>query len=109
MKYTEGSTKMNNNLISEATDLLKKYARTGDRRYFLDAAEKISLSIANAINPINPMTEPLVAAMLTRYADFVKENFDSEAADIYSEILNMLKNTSATVVVGETPAPTKGE
>ena len=62
-----------NNLITDANELLEKYALTGDRRCFIEAAEKISLSIASAINPINPMTEPLVAALLTRYADFLKD------------------------------------
>ena len=96
-----------NNLISEANELLKQYANTGDRRCFIRAAEKISLSIASAINPINPMTEPLIAALLTRYADFLKENFEPEAADAYSEILYLLKNTSAEIVT-KIPTPTKG-
>ena len=97
-----------NNPISKANELLEKYALTGDRRCFLDAAEKISLSIASAINPINPMTEPLVAALLTRYADFLKDNFDPETAEIYSHILYLLKNTSAEIVT-KIPTPTKGE
>lgn len=96
-----------NNLITDANELLEKYALIGDRRCFLDAAEKISLSIASAINPINPMTEPLVAALLTRYADFLKDNFDSTTADIYSKILYLLENTSAEIVT-KIPAPTKG-
>lgn len=98
---------MNNDLISEATELLKQYANTGDRRCFIRAAEKISLSIASAINPINPMIEPLVAALLTRYADFLKDNFDPETAEIYSHILYLLKNTSAEIVT-KIPIPTKG-
>ncbi len=97
-----------NNLITDANELLEKYALTGDRRCFLDAAEKISLSIASAINPINPMTEPLVAALLTRYADFLKDNFDPKTAEIYSHILYLLKNTSAEIVT-KIPTPTKGE
>lgn len=96
-----------NNLISKANELLEKYALTGDRRYFIEAAKKISLSIANAINPINSMTEPLVAALLTRYTDILKDNFDPEAAEIYSHILYLLKNTS-TEIVTKIPAPTKG-
>lgn len=96
-----------NNLITDANELLEKYARTGDRRCFIEAAEKISLSIASAINPINPMTEPLVAALLTRYADFLKDNFDPGAADAYSKILYLLKNTSAEIVT-KIPVPTKG-
>lgn len=98
---------MNNNLIADANELLEKYAFTGDRHYFIEAAEKISLSIASAINPINSMTEPLVAALLTRYADFLKDNFDPEATKIYSHILYLLKNTSAEIVT-KIPAPTKG-
>lgn len=97
-----------NNLISKANELLEKYALTGDRRCFIEAAEKISLSIASAINPINPMIEPLVAALLTRYADFLKDNFDPEATDIYSKILGLLENTSAEIVT-KIPTPTKGE
>lgn len=97
-----------NNLISEANELLKKYALTDDRRYFIEAAKKISLSIASAINPINSMTEPLVAALLTRYTDILKDNFDSEAAEIYSHILYLLKKTSAEIVT-KIPVPTKGE
>lgn len=97
-----------NNLITDANELLEKYALTGDRRCFIEAAEKISLSIASAINPINPMIEPLVAALLTRYADFLKDNFDPEAADIYSKILYLLENTSAEIVT-KIPTPTKGE
>ena len=31
---------MNNNLISKANELLEKYALTGDRHYFIEAAEK---------------------------------------------------------------------
>lgn len=96
-----------NNLISKANELLERYALTGDRRCFIEAAEKISLSIASAINPINPMTEPLVAALLTRYADFLKDNLDPGAADIYSKILYLLENTSAEIVT-KIPIPTKG-
>lgn len=99
---------MNNNLISEANELLRKYALTGNRRCFIEATGKISLSIATAINPINPMTEPLVAALLTRYADFLKDNFDPEAADIYFHVLYLLKNTSAEIMT-KIPVPTKGE
>lgn len=36
-----------NNPISKANELLEKYALTGDRRCFIEAAEKISLSIAS--------------------------------------------------------------
>lgn len=97
-----------NNLISKANELLEKYALTGDRHYFIEAAEKISLSIASAINPINSMTAPLVAALLTRYADLLKDNFDPEAAEVYSQILYLLKNTSAEIVT-KIPVPTKGE
>lgn len=97
-----------NNLISKANELLEKYALTDDRRYFIEAAKKISLSIANAINPINSMTEPLVAALLTRYTDILKDNFDPEAAEVYSQILYLLKNTFAEIVT-KIPVPTKGE
>ena len=54
------------------------------------------------------MTEPLVAALLTRYADLLKDNFDPEAAEVYSQILYLLKNTSAEIVT-KIPVPTKGE
>lgn len=96
------------NLISEANELLNQYALTGDRDFFIDAINKISAQIATAINPINPMTEPLVAALLTRYADFLKDNFDPEAADIYSHVLYLLKNTSAEIMT-KIPVPNKGE
>lgn len=53
-----------NNLISDANELLKQYAITGDRDFFIDAINKISAQIATAISPLNPMNRPFVAAIL---------------------------------------------
>lgn len=99
---------MNNNLITDANELLKKYALTGDRDFFIDAINKISAQIATAINPLNPMNRPFVAAILTRYADFVKNDFGPDEADIYSKMLEYLNSDIAECIV-TIPVPTKGE
>lgn len=99
---------MNNNLILEAEKLFKKSALTADHMLFVEAINKISAQIATAINPLNPMNRPFVAAILTRYADFVKNDFGPDEADIYSKTLECLNSDIAECIV-TIPVPTKGE
>lgn len=99
---------MKNNLNSESNELLKQFAITGDRDFFIDAINKISAQIATAINPLNLMNRPFVAAILTRYADFIKNDFGSDEVDVYSETLRYLSSDIAECIV-TTPIPTKGD
>ena len=99
---------MKNNLNSESNELLKQFAITGDRDFFIDAINKISAQIATAINPLNLMNRPFVAAILTRYADFIKNDFGSDEVDVYSETLRYLSSDIAEYMV-TTPIPTKGD
>ncbi len=99
---------MKDNLNSESNELLKQFAITGDRDFFIDAINKISAQIATAINPLNLMNRPFVAAILTRYADFIKNDFGSDEVDVYSETLRYLSSDIAEYMV-TTPIPTKGD
>lgn len=98
---------MNNNL-TDSNELLKQYAITGNRDFFIEAINKISVQIATAINPLNPMNRPFDAAVLTRYTDFIKNDFGPDEAGIYSKILRCLNSDIAECTV-TIPIPTKGD
>lgn len=97
-----------NNLISDANELLKQYAITGDRDFFIDAINKILAQIATAISPLNPMNRPFIAAVMMRYVDFIKKDFDVEEMKVFYETLRCLGNTGAEHII-TMPMPNKGE
>lgn len=96
------------NLILEAEKLFKKSALTADHKFFVEAINKISVQIGTAISPLTPANRPFVAAILTRYADFVKNDFGPDEADIYSKMLKCL-NSDITECIVTRPMSNKGE
>lgn len=99
---------MNNNLISEATDLLKTATLTRNPEHFIDAMNKISMSISNAVTPMNMANMPFIAASLSRYLDILVDSLNSEQLAVYSAVASILKNGGAECVV-TIPIPTKGD
>lgn len=98
---------MNNNLILEAEELFKKSALTADYMLFVEAINKISVQIGTAISPLTPANRPFIAAVMMRYVDFIKKDFDTKEMDVYSEMLEWFRNTSAEHIV-TIPVPNKG-
>lgn len=99
---------MNNNLILEAEELFKKSALTADNDLFFEAINKISAQIGTAIRPLTPANRPFIAAVMMRYVDFIKKDFNTNEMDVYSEMLRCLGNTGAEYII-TMPMPNKGE
>lgn len=99
---------MNNNLILEAEELFKKSALTADYMLFIEAINKISAQIGTAINPLTPTNRPFIAAVMMRYVNFIKKDFDIEETDVYSAMLECLSNKGAEYIM-TMPMPNKGE
>lgn len=99
---------MNNNLILEAEELLKKFALTADHVLFVEAINKISAQIGTAISLLTPANRPFIAAVMMRYVDFIKKNFGAKEMDVFSEMLECLGNTGAERII-TMPMPNKGE
>lgn len=97
-----------NNHILEAEELFKKFALTDDRVLFVEAINKISAQIGTAISPLTPVNRPFIAAVMMRYVNFIKKDFGAEEMDVYSEMLECFRNTSAEYII-TMPVPTKGE
>ncbi len=99
---------MNNNLILEAEELFKKSALTADHVLFVEAINKISVQIGTAISPLTKANRPFIAAVMMRYVDFIKKDFDAEEMFVFYEMLEHLGNTGAERII-TIPVPTKGE
>lgn len=99
---------MNNNLILEANELFKKSALTANQTLFVEAINKISAQIAIAINPLTPANRPFIAAVMMRYVNFIKKDFDPEETDVYSAMLKCLSNEGAEYIM-TIPVSTKGD
>lgn len=97
-----------NNLILEAEELFKKSALTDDRVLFVEAINKISAQIGTAISPLTPANRPLIAAVMMRYVDFIKKDFGTKEMEVFYEMLEWFRNTSAEHII-TMPMPTKGE
>lgn len=71
---------------------LLKFARTGDKEALHAAAQEISQRIAAAINPVNPLTAPLVIHVLNLYAASIDNLFDgaANAAKGFDELPSMV-------------------
>lgn len=98
---------MNNNLILEAEELFKKSALTADNDLFVEAINKISAQIGTAISPLTPANRPFIAAIMMRYVDFIKKDFDTEEMAVFSETLECFRKTSAEHII-TMPMPNKG-
>lgn len=98
---------MNNNLILEAEELFKKSALTADHMLFVEAINKISVQIGTAISPLTPANRPFIAAIMMRYVDFIKKDFDTEEMAVFSETLECFRKTSAEHII-TMPMPNKG-
>ena len=96
------------NLILEAEKLFKKSALTADHELFVEAINKISVQIGTAISPLTPANRPFIAAVMMRYVDFIKKDFDAEEMKVFYEILECFRKTSAEHII-TMPMPTKGE
>lgn len=96
------------NLILEAEELFKKSVLTADHKLFVEALNKISVQIGTAINPLTPANRPFIAAVMMRYVDFIKKDFDTNEMEVFREMLRGLGNTGAEFIV-TMPMPTKGE
>lgn len=96
------------NLILEAEKLFKKSALTADHKFFVEAINKISVQIGIAISPLTPANKPFIAAVMMRYVDFIKKDFDAEEMKVFYETLRYLGNTGAEHII-TMPMPTKGE
>lgn len=99
---------MNNNLILEAEKLFKKFALTADHVLFVKAINKISVQIGTAISPLTKANRPFVAAVMMRYVDFIKKDFDTKDMEVFYEMLRYLGNTGAEHII-TMPMPNKGE
>ena len=99
---------MNNNLILEAEELFKKSVLTADHKLFVEALNKISVQIGTAISPLTKANRPFIAAVMMRYVDFIKEDFDTNEMEVFHEMLRGLGNTGAEYIV-TIPVPTKGK
>ena len=99
---------MNNNLILEAEKLLKKFALTADQTLFVEAINKISAQIGTAISPLTPANRTFIAAVLMRYVDFIKKDFGTKDMEVFYEMLECFRKTSAEHII-TMPIPTKGE
>lgn len=97
-----------NNLILEAEELFKKSALTADHVLFVEAINKISAQIGTAISPLTKANRPFIAAVMMRYVDFIKKDFDAEEMFVFYEMLEHLGNTGAERII-TIPVPTKGE
>lgn len=96
-----------NNLILEAEELFKKSALTADHMLFVEAINKISVQIGTAISPLTPANRPFIAAIMMRYVDFIKKDFDTEEMAVFSETLECFRKTSAEHII-TMPMPNKG-
>lgn len=96
-----------NNLILEAEELFKKSALTADHMLFVEAINKISVQIGTAISPLTPANRPFIAAIMMRYVDFIKKDFDTEEMVVFSETLECFRKTSAEHII-TMPMPNKG-
>lgn len=96
-----------NNLILEAEELFKKFALTADHMLFVEAINKISVQIGTAISPLTPANRPFIAAIMMRYVDFIKKDFDTEEMAVFSETLECFRKTSAEHII-TMPMPNKG-
>lgn len=97
-----------NNLILEAEELFKKSVLTADHKLFVEALNKISAQIGTAISPLTEANRPFIAAVMMRYVDFIKKDFDTNEMEVFHEMLRGLGNTGAEYIV-TIPVPTKGE
>lgn len=97
-----------NNLILEAEKLFKKSALTADHKFFVEAINKISVQIGTAISPLTPANRPFIVAVMVRYVDFIKKDFDVEEMKVFYETLRCLGNTGAEHII-TMPMPHKGE
>lgn len=95
------------NLILEAEKLFKKSALTADHKFFVEAINKISVQIGTAISPLTPANRPFIAAIMMRYVDFIKKDFDTEEMAVFSETLECFRKTSAEHII-TMPMPNKG-
>lgn len=96
-----------NNLILEAEELFKKSALTADHMLFVEAINKISVQIGTAISPLTPANRPFIAAIMMRYVDFIKKDFDTEEMAVFSKTLECFRKTSAEHII-TMPMPNKG-
>lgn len=97
-----------NNLILEAEKLFKKSALTADHVLFVEAINKISVQIGTAISPLTLANRPFIAAVMMRYVNFIKKDFDAEEMFVFYEMLEHLGNTGAERII-TMPMPNKGE
>lgn len=95
------------NLILEAEKLFKKSALTADNMLFVEAINKISVQIGTAISPLTKANRPFIAAVMMRYVDFIKKDFDTEEMAVFSEMLECFRKTSAEHII-TMPMPNKG-
>ena len=99
---------MNNNLISEATELIKKAILVNNPKLFTTAMNKISMSISDAITPMDRLNMPFIAAILSRYVNVIIDSFDPEQLALYSGAIATLKNSGGEYAV-VIPVPIKGD
>lgn len=96
------------NLILEAEKLFKKSALTADHKFFVEAINKISVQIGTAISPLTPANRPFIAAVMMRYVDLIKKDFDANEMEVFHETLICLGNTGAEHII-TMPMQNKGE
>lgn len=96
------------NLILEAEELFKKSVLTADHKLFVEALNKISVQIGTAISPLTKANRPFIAAVMMRYVDFIKKDFDTNEMEVFHEMLRGLGNTGAEYII-TMPVPPKGK
>ncbi len=82
---------MKDNLIEEATEMIKQACLVDDWALFPDALNKISQQISSALKPLNQVNLPFVAAVLARYVNALKSDLSTEQQEVFEATIDLLK------------------
>lgn len=82
---------MKDNLIEEATEMIKQAYLDEDWTLFIVALNKISQQISSALKPLNQVNLPFVAAILTRYVNALKSDLSTEQQEVFEATIDLLK------------------
>ncbi len=83
---------MKDNLIEEATEMIKQACLDEDGALFVIALNKISQQISSALKPLNQVNLPFVAAILERYTNALKTGLNAEQREVFEATIDLIKD-----------------
>lgn len=63
-----------------------------DSEFFVKAMNKISWQISSALEPLNQVNLPFVAAILARYVNALKSDLNAEQREIFEATIDLIKD-----------------